>query len=82
MRNWRTKLAGIMVKPILKSFRKRIDPARYNGATFIGLNGTVIKSHGSANARAYAQAIKEAIIGVEKNIPELIRHEVEQLLKS
>lgn len=82
MRNWATKLAGLLVKPILKSFKSRIDPARYNGATFIGLNGTVIKSHGGASARGFACAIEEAILGVEKNVPERLRHEVEQLLKS
>jgi phosphate acyltransferase len=81
MRNVWTKIVGILVKPVLKSFIKRIDPGRYNGATFIGLNGTVIKSHGSANKQAFARAIEEAVIGVEKNVPELIRHEVEQLLK-
>lgn len=82
MRNWCTKLAGLMAKPILNSLKKRIDPARYNGATFIGLNGTVVKSHGSANVRAYVCAIEEAIIGVERNIPARIRHQVERLLKS
>ena len=82
MRNWLTKLAGLMVKPILKPFIKRSDPGRYNGATFIGLRGTVIKSHGGANVMAFANAIDEALIGVEKNVPERIRHEVEQLLKS
>jgi len=82
MQNVFTKLIGLLTKPILKSFIKRIDPSRYNGATFIGLQGTVIKSHGSANVQAFARAIEEAIIGAEKNIPELIRHEVEQVLKS
>ena len=70
MRNGRTKLVGLVVKPILKTFINRIDPARYNGATFIGLKGTVIKSHGGAKLHAFACAIEEAIIGVEKNIPE------------
>ena len=82
MRNLYTKIAGLIVKPILKSFVKRIDPARYNGASFIGLQGTVIKSHGSANRQAFAYAIEEAIVEVEKNIPERIRNEVERLLKS
>lgn len=82
MQNLYTKFVGWLTKPILKSFIKRIDPSRYNGATFIGLQGTVIKSHGSASAQAFSRAIEEAIIGVEKNIPELIRHEVEQVLKS
>lgn len=82
MRNALTKLVGLLAKPVLKSLRRRIDPARYNGATFIGLNGTVIKSHGSANVRGFARAIEEAMIGVEKNIPERIRHEVASLLGS
>lgn len=82
MRNWLTKLAGLMVKPILKSFVKRIDPSRYNGATFLGLQGTVIKSHGGANIQGFAHAIEEAILGAEKNVPDQIRHQVEQLLKS
>lgn len=82
MRNWLTKFAGFMVKPILHTFVKRIDPARYNGATFIGLQGIVIKSHGGAGIPAFARAIEEAMIQVEKNIPERIRYEVEQLLKS
>lgn len=81
MRNMLTKMIGLLVKPVLKSFIKRIDPSRYNGATFIGLNGTVVKSHGSANIQAFTRAIEEAVIGVEKNVPERIRHEVEQLLK-
>jgi glycerol-3-phosphate acyltransferase PlsX len=82
MRNIFTRLIGILVKPVLKSFAKRIDPSRYNGATLIGLNGTVIKSHGSANRQAFAHAIEEAVTGVENNVPERIRHEVGALLKS
>jgi glycerol-3-phosphate acyltransferase PlsX len=82
MQNIFTKVVGMITKPILKKFIKRIDPSRYNGATFIGLQGTVIKSHGSANAQAYARAIEEAIINVEKKVPELIRHKVEEVLKS
>ncbi len=81
MRNLFTKMIGLLVKPVLKTFVKRIDPGRYNGATFIGLNGTVVKSHGAANTRAFVCAIEEAMIGAEKNVPERIRHEVEHLLK-
>lgn len=81
-RNLYTKLIGLLVKPVLKSFGKRIDPGRYNGATLVGLNGIVIKSHGSASIAAYARAIEEAILEVKNNVPALIRHEVEQVLKS
>lgn len=80
-RTWLTKLLGLMVKPIMKSFANRVDPSCYNGATLIGLQGTVIKSHGSASVFAFTNAIKEAMLGAEANIPEIIRHEVESLLK-
>ena len=82
MRNPWTKVVGLLVKPILKSFIQRIDPAQYNGATFLGLQGIVIKSHGGATISAFGHAIEQAIINVEKNIPDRIRHEVERLLKS
>ncbi len=81
MRNAWTKMLGLMVKPVLKSFAKRMDPANYNGAALIGLQGTVIKSHGGANATAFANAIEEAMKCAATNIPERIRHEVETLLK-
>lgn len=81
-RNIFTKVIGFLAKPIFRTFAKRIDPANFNGATFIGLQGTVIKSHGGATIKGFANAIREAIIGVEKNIPDRIRSEVEVILKS
>ncbi len=81
MRNGWTRFLGLLVKPILKSFAKRVDPGRYNGATLIGLQGTVIKSHGGANRFEFANAIEEAMKSAAANIPERIRHEVEILLK-
>jgi glycerol-3-phosphate acyltransferase PlsX len=82
MKNSFTKLVGLLAKPVLKTFIKRIDPQRYNGAIFIGLQGIVVKSHGGAKQRGFAHAIEEAIISVEKKMPERIRHEVEQLIKT
>jgi glycerol-3-phosphate acyltransferase PlsX len=79
--NFISKLVGLLSRPILKRVVKHIDPNRYNGATFIGLRGIVIKSHGGANQHAFAHAIEEAIVQVEKNIPQRISSEVEQLLK-
>ncbi len=81
MKNALTKIIGLLAKPILKSATHRVDPNRYNGATLIGLRGIVIKSHGGANKEAFAHAIEEAIIEIEKNIPERISSEVERLLK-
>ncbi|OGT45339.1 MAG: phosphate acyltransferase [Gammaproteobacteria bacterium RIFCSPHIGHO2_12_FULL_41_20] len=81
-RNWLTRLAGMVVFPLLKPVTTRVDPARYNGASLIGLQGIVIKSHGGARIRAFAHAIEEAIIEVERNIPECIRNKLAALLKS
>jgi glycerol-3-phosphate acyltransferase PlsX len=50
-------LAGIAM-PVLSRLGKRLDPARYNGASLLGLRGLVIKSHGSADARSFEWAIK------------------------
>ena len=66
--------------PVLKEIRRKIDPRRYNGASLLGLRGIVIKSHGSADKVSFANAIKEAILEVEKNVPERIAERLEELL--
>jgi glycerol-3-phosphate acyltransferase PlsX len=71
-RNIFTRLAGLCAMPVLKAFKKRIDPRRYNGASLLGLRGIVIKSHGSADALAFANAIKVAVLEVRENVPERI----------
>jgi glycerol-3-phosphate acyltransferase PlsX len=52
------KLGFLLARPSIKSVFKKFDPQLYNGAMFLGLNGIVIKSHGSANATSFASAIK------------------------
>ncbi|UJP04712.1 MAG: phosphate acyltransferase PlsX [Nitrosomonas sp.] len=59
-RNLLTQLAGLIATPVLKSFKRRVDHRRYNGASFLGLRGIVIKSHGSADKYAFGFAIKRA----------------------
>lgn len=68
-RNLFTKALALAAMPVLKAFRNRVDPANYNGASFLGLNGTVIKSHGSADEKSFANAIEKAIAEVEKDVP-------------
>lgn len=53
----RTKLGFLMSRPALRALRSHLDPNNHNGAVFLGLNGIVIKSHGSADARGFANAI-------------------------
>lgn len=54
---WMAKLGALMAMGALRKLRKRIDPRRANGGVFLGLNGTVVKSHGSADATGIAAAI-------------------------
>jgi glycerol-3-phosphate acyltransferase PlsX len=55
-----SKLASVLAYTSLQRLRKKIDPRRVNGGVFLGLNGTVVKSHGSADATGIAAAIKLA----------------------
>jgi glycerol-3-phosphate acyltransferase PlsX len=76
-RNIFTKLAALIAMPVLKAFRCRIDPRAYNGASLLGLRGIVIKSHGGADAFAFANAIKVAILQVRENVPERITKQLQ-----
>ena len=55
------RVASLLALTSLKRLKRRIDPRRVNGGVFLGLNGTVIKSHGSADATGVAAAIQLAI---------------------
>ena len=59
-RNPLTRLAAVLAYPVLRAFKRRIDPRRYNGATLIGLKGVVVKSHGSADVLAFEYAMRKA----------------------
>lgn len=59
-RNWLTKCSGLLAYPVLTAFKKRVDHRRYNGAALLGLRGLVFKSHGSADAFAFEQALIRA----------------------
>jgi glycerol-3-phosphate acyltransferase PlsX len=71
-RNLLTRFAAMIAMPVLRSFRKKIDPRRYNGASLLGLRGIVIKSHGSADVLSYANAIKVAVVEARESVPERI----------
>jgi glycerol-3-phosphate acyltransferase PlsX len=80
-RNWLAQLSAFLARPSLYYLKKCMDPGRRNGASLIGLQGIVVKSHGSAKTQAFANAIKEAIHEVENNIPQLIHQEVGKRLE-
>lgn len=78
--NWLTKLSALIIWPVLKKLKARLDPSQYNGASLIGLNGIVVKSHGGANELAFQYAIEEAIDEVSNNVVDLVRDKMNDLI--
>ncbi len=79
-KNLLTQLLGVMAYPVLKSFKDSIDPRLYNGASFIGLRGLVIKSHGGADILAFETAIHLAEVEIAKDVTRKISEKVERAL--
>jgi glycerol-3-phosphate acyltransferase PlsX len=80
-KNLLTKLVGLLAYPVLRAFKDKVDPRRYNGASLLGLQKIVIKSHGGADQFSFLHAIAEARLEVTKNVPALISAEVSKLIK-
>ncbi len=74
------KLVGLLATPVLNAFKQRIDPRRYNGASLLGLQGIAVKSHGGADALAFANAVDIALLEVAKRVPSMIDSHLENLL--
>lgn len=72
-RNLWTKFAAVLSLPVLKGFKQRIDHRRYNGAALLGLRGLVFKSHGSADAFAFEQALHRAYDAARNNLLERVQ---------
>jgi phosphate acyltransferase len=75
-----SKLAGAVAMPLLKRLRGELAPARHNGASFLGLQGIVVKSHGSATVEGFQSAIRRAVIEVRENLPQRLHGRLEDLL--
>ena len=67
-KNLYNKLSAIVSLPVMKGVKKKMDPRVYNGASFLGLNGIVIKSHGSADDFSYSNAIQTAYYESKNNL--------------
>lgn len=73
------KIGAAIAYPALKKLSKRMDPGTFNGALFLGLNGLVVKSHGSANGRGFAAAIGVAEKMARSHYREEIEHNLRRL---
>lgn len=60
MSTTRTKIGGLLLKPVFKAFKKQYDYKEYGGAAFLGVNGICIKAHGSSDGKAFKNAIRQA----------------------
>lgn len=77
-RNIFTMLVALIALPVLNSFKKRVDPGRYNGAILLGLRGISVKSHGSADIASFAKAIERACEAASNRVVERIAERIRQ----
>ena len=71
-----SKFAALVALPVLKRFKHRVDPRRYNGAALLGLRGLVFKSHGSADAFAFEQALRRAYDAARNRLTDRVRDRI------
>ncbi len=68
-----SRILSLLLWPVLNRVQRELDPSLYNGASFLGLQKTVVKSHGSADDKAFLQALIVAREQVIQQVPERIR---------
>ena len=76
-----TKLVAIIAKPVMRDFKSKVDPGKYNGASLLGLRGVVVKSHGNADIDSFLQAIKEAYLEAHAKITDKISKQLTRELE-
>ena len=74
------RVVGLLALPLLRRLRAELAPARHNGASFLGLQGIVVKSHGAAGPEGIRSAIRRALTEVEENLPQRLHGRLEDLL--
>ncbi len=75
-----SRLVGVLALPVLRRLQAELAPARHNGASFLGLQGIVVKSHGSAGQEGFQSAIRRAVVEVRENLPRRLHGRLEDLL--
>ena len=73
MSSLKSKIGALMVKPALKSTLKQFDTAQYGGAPLLGLNGLVVKTHGSSKAAEIKNTILQCAVFQEQDINQKIK---------
>lgn len=81
-RSWYSKLAALVALPVLNHFKHRVDHRRYNGAALLGLRGLVFKSHGSADAFAFEQALNRAYDAARNRLLDRVHDRILETLQA
>ncbi len=79
MQNVESKMAAMLLKPQLKSLKKEFDYEEYGGAPILGVDGPVLKIHGSSTANAVRNAIIKSVPYSKENVVEIIRQSMLEL---
>lgn len=74
------RFLGLLAGPVLAELNRQMDPSRRNGASLLGLQGIVVKSHGGANKKCFGYALDQAVVEIEMDLPSRIRCHVENQL--
>ncbi|WP_242196138.1 MULTISPECIES: phosphate acyltransferase PlsX [unclassified Pseudomonas] len=75
-----SRMVGALALPLMRRLQADLAPARHNGASFLGLQGIVVKSHGSAGVQGFQSAIARALIEIQENLPHRLHGRLEDLL--
>ncbi len=81
-RSWWSKAVAVVAAPVLNRLAQRMDPRRLSGAALLGLRGLVFKSHGSADAFAFEQALKRAYDAARHGLLEQVHDRILETLRS
>jgi phosphate acyltransferase len=81
-RNALTRIAALVAMPVLNRFKRRVDHRRYNGAALLGLRGLVFKSHGSADAFAFEQALTRAYDAARNRLLDRVHERILETLQA
>lgn len=73
------RIVGVLARPIIDRLLRQIDPGRHNGASLLGLQGVVVKSHGNAGERAFLSALRQAAAEVRMRVPQKINARLDEL---
>jgi glycerol-3-phosphate acyltransferase PlsX len=76
MSSLRTKIGALICKPAFRQLKKKLDYTEYGGAPLLGVNGGVIKAHGSSNGKSFRSAILQAEKLVSSDVTRLLGEEI------